>query len=231
MIQLHHLKNSRSQRVIWLLEELELPYEIIYHQRAGKTAPIASLLAVHPLGKAPVLCDGDITLAETGAILEYLNEVYGNQKLEPAKGTPERSQYLYWKQFAEGSLMPYLAMKLVFAAIVSGTPFIVRPLVKFIFSLVNAQYLNPNIQRELDFIEKTLHKNTWLAGEAFSIADVFMGFMLEAVAGRMAKATSHPNINQYVTRIRARPAYQRAVERGDWSAVEHAQYWAFLAKP
>ncbi len=229
MILLHHLKNSRSQRVIWLLEELELPYEIIQHERSGRAQPIASLVAVHPLGKAPVLCDGGVILAETGAILEYLNATYGKGLLELQLGTAEWVQHLYWKQFAEGSLMPYLAMKLVFEGIIRGSPFILRPIIKTLFKVVNTQYLNPNIQRELDFIEVTLGKNKWLAGDAFSLADVFMGFMLEAVAGRMAQVESYPYINKYVANLRLRPAYQRAAQRGNWSATEHAHYWSFLS--
>lgn len=126
--------------------------------------------------------------------------------------------------------MPYLAMKLVFEGIVNRSPWLLRFVVKRICKRVNSQYLNPNLLRELRFIEETLQTDAWFAGGQFTAADIFMGFMLEAVAGRMAPATTFPQINHYVARIRLRPAYQRAMERGNWSVAEHNKYWAFLAE-
>src|ERR1043165_9122797 len=145
MITVHHLNNSRSQRVLWLLEELGLDYEIVKYERDPKTllAP-ASLRKVHPLGKSPVITDGDATLAESGAIIEYLVDTHGKGKLVPAAGTPAYRDYRYFMHYAEGSLMPFLVMKLVFAKIKSDAPFLVRPIAKTIADTVGARFLDPN---------------------------------------------------------------------------------------
>lgn len=230
MLYIHHLENSRSQRVIWLLEELNLEYEIINHKRLpGTRVAPASLHSVHPLAKAPVLRDKDVVLAESGAIFAYLLERYGNGLLEPVKGGAERVQYIYWIHFAEGSFMPYLAMKIVFARISQAVPFFVRPLITAVFKAVGAKYLNPNIHQEISAIEEHLNVHRWFAGDSFTAADIMMGFMLEAVAGRMAQEATHPNINRFVRAMQARPAYQQALRRGNWSAAEHQAYWQFLA--
>lgn len=230
MLYVHHLENSRSQRVIWLLEELRLEYEIISHKReaGSKNAP-ESLKNIHPLAKAPVLCDKDMVIAETGAIFEYLLENYGNGNLEPRKGTAERVQYIYWKNFAEGSFMPYLAMKLVFARIVKEAPLFTRPIINLIFKAVGKKYLNPNIKLEINAIEEHLKKHEWFAGSEFTAADVMMGFMLEAIAGRMAHISSHPNIIRFVGGIHERAAYQQAIKRGNWSIANHKEYWECLS--
>lgn len=229
MLTVHHLENSRSQRVVWLLEELGLPYEIVVHQRPASRQEVSPTLArIHPLGKAPVLADGDVVVAETGAIVEYLMERHGGAALQPAPGTPERVQYTYWRHFSEGSFMPYLAMKLVFAGLVQQAPWPLRPVPWLISRAVGALYLNPNILAEMRFIESHLGQNTWFAGEAFSAADVLIGFPMEAVAGRMAPAAQFPNIAAFVRRIRARPAYVRAMQKGGWSDADHAAYWAVL---
>jgi glutathione S-transferase len=230
VLYIHHLQNSRSQRVIWLLEELGLEYEIIVHKRvAGSRLAPESLRRIHPLAKAPVICDKEVVLAETGAVFQYLLETYGNGSLEPQRGTEDRLRYIYWNHFAEGSFMPYLAMKLVFARIVREAPFFTRPILGPVFKLVGANYLNPNIHLEINTIENHLQSHEWFAGSEFSAADVMMGFMLEAIAGRMAPASSHPNINRFVTRIRSRTAYQRAINRGDWSSADHDKYWECLS--
>lgn len=227
----HHLENSRSQRVIWLLEELNLNYEIINHKREpGTRAAEQSLRAVHPLAKAPVLCDKDVVLAETAAIFAYLLEQYGNGKLEPSKDTAQRIQYIYWMHFAEGSLMPYLAMKLVFARMVERAPFFARPLIKFISRSVGVKYLNPNLRLEIDAIELHLSNFEWFAGSQFTAADILMGFMLEAIAGRMTDGASHPNIMRFINAMHARSAYQKAALLGKWSVSDHANYWKCLAE-
>lgn len=228
-LTVHHLDNSRSQRVLWLLEELGLDYEVVLHTRASdpRQAP-ASLARIHPLGKAPVLCDGDLVLAETGAIFEYLMERYAAGRLQPAPGTPERLDYLYWRHFAEASLMPYLAMKLLFGGMVKRAPLIARPLLIPVARVVGALYLNPNLRREIDFIEAHLGTHAWFAGADFSAADVLIAFHLEAITGRMAPAADYPRIAAFVTRVRERPAYRRAAERGGWSPAAHDRYWAFL---
>jgi glutathione S-transferase len=231
MLTIHHLQNSRSQRVLWLLEELNLEYEIIIHGRnsSSRTAD-ESLKKIQPLGKAPVLCDGNITLAETGAIFEYLLDNYSNGKLQPLHGSPERIFYTYWRHFSEGSLMPLLSMKLVFSGIVKGTPFFIRPLVKKIFNTVDARYLNPNLFTELDYIEQHLTQYTWFSGEEFTAADILIGFLLEAVSGRSADVQRYPAIAACVARIQHRPAYKSAIKKGNWSTVEFNDYWACLLK-
>ena len=165
MITVHHLNNSRSQRILWLLEELGLPYEIKRYQRDPKTmlAP-PELRAVHPLGKSPVISDGDLTIAESGAIVEYLADRYGGGKLAPAPGTPERLRYTYWMHFAEGSAMPPLLMKLIFDRIESGPmSFFAKPIARAIARKGKSGYVQPNIDRILDFMESELGKHLWFA--------------------------------------------------------------------
>jgi glutathione S-transferase len=216
MITVHHLNNSRSQRVLWLLEELELPYEIKHYQRDPKTmlAPEA-LRKVHPLGKSPVITDGDVTVAESGAIIEYLIERYGNGRLAPPIGSPERMRWRYWLHFAEGSAMPPLLLKLVFSTIErTKMPFFVKPIAKGISQKVQGMLVDPNLKRQLDFMEAELGKSTWFAGDEFSAADIQMSFPLEASAQRAGLDASRPKLMAFLKRIHARPAYRRALERG-----------------
>jgi len=216
MIVVHHLNNSRSQRVLWLLEELGLEYEIKRYERDAKTmlAP-ASLRAVHPLGKSPVVTDGSLTLAESGAIVEYLVERYGNGKFAPVPGTPERLRYTYWLHYAEGSAMPPLLLKLVFDRIANGpVPFFVKPVAKAISHRVLTTFVNPQIELHLAFMETELEKTRWFAGNEFSAADIQLSFPLEAAAARAGLNASRPKLMAYLDRIHARPAYQRALERG-----------------
>jgi len=216
MITVHHLNNSRSQRVLWLLEELAVPYEIKHYQRDTTTmlAP-DSLTQVHPLGKSPVITDGKVTVAESGAIVEYLINRYGNGRLVPAAGTPERLRYTYWLHFAEGSAMPPLLMKLVFDKVASSPmPFFVKPIARGISAKVLKTFVEPNLKRQLDFMEDELTKNAWFAGDAFSAADIQMSFPLEAAAQRAGLDASRPHLMAFLKRIHARPAYVRALERG-----------------
>jgi glutathione S-transferase len=216
MITVHHLNDSRSQRVLWLLEELDLPYEIAYYQRDKKTmlAPEA-LRQVHPLGKSPVITDGEATVAESGAIIEYLVERYGNGRLAPPAGSPERLRWRYWMHFAEGSAMPPLLMKLVFGRIkTTKMPFFVKPIARGISDTVLGTLVDPNLKRQLDFMEGELGKSTWFAGEEFSAADIQMSFPLEAASQRAGLDASRPKLMDYLKRIHARPAYKRALERG-----------------
>ena len=213
-ITVHHLDNSRSQRVLWLLEELGLPYEIAHYRRDPKTmlAP-ASLRKVHPLGKSPVITDGALTVAESGAIVEYL--VAREGRLAPATGTPERLRYTYWLHFAEGSAMPPLLLKLVCDRIASAPlPFFVRPIARGIAAKVEATAVEPNLKRQFDFMESELAARDWFAGDAFSAADIQMSFPLEAAAQRAGLDARWPRLKGFLARIHARPAYQRALERG-----------------
>ena len=216
MITVHHLNNSRSQRILWLLEELGLEYEVKRYQRDPKTmlAP-ASLREVHPLGKSPVITDGTLTLAESGAIVEYLVERYGNGRLIPAAGTPDRLRYIYWLHYAEGSAMPPLLLKLIFDQIEkSSMPFFVRPIAQSIVNRVKRSYIEPQITQHLDYLEAEIGKSTWFAGSEFTAADIQISFPLEAAAARAGLNASRPKLMNFLDRIHARPAYQRALERG-----------------
>lgn len=216
MIIVHHLNNSRSQRILWLLEELGLDYEIKRYQRDPKTmlAP-PELKAVHPLGKSPVIGDGATVVAESGAIVEYLVGRYGNGRLVPPEGSPERLRYTYFLHFAEGSAMPPLVMKLVFDRIEHGPmPFFARPIARAIARKVKDSFVLPNIRSQLDFLEAELGKSTWFAGDEFSAADIQMSFALEAAAARGGLGSQYPRMTAFLERIHARPTYQRALERG-----------------
>ena len=216
MITVHHLNNSRSQRILWLLEELGLPYEIKRYQRDAKTmlAP-PELRAVHPLGKSPIVSDGSLTLAESGAIVDYLADKYGEGKMIPAPGTPERLRYTYWLHFAEGSAMPPLLLKLVFDRIENAPmPFFIRPVARGIAQKAKNWIVLPNIERILDFMEAELGKSAWFAGPEFSAADVQMSFPLEAASVRGGLNESRPRLWTFLKTIHARPAYLRALEKG-----------------
>ena len=216
MIIVHHLNNSRSQRVLWLLEELGLEYEIKRYQRDPKTmlAP-ASLKAIHPLGKSPVITDGELTIAESGAIIEYLVETYGTGRFVPQLGTAEKRRYTYWLHYAEGSAMTPLLLKLVFKRIeTSPMPFFVKPVAKGIAKKVQSTFVDPQIALHLAYMEGELAKTTWFAGEEFSAADIQMSFPLEAAAARGGLNSSKPKLTAFLQVIHARPAYQRALTKG-----------------
>ena len=215
MITVHHLNNSRSQRVLWLLEELGLPYEIKHYQRDAKTslAP-PELRQVHPLGKSPVITDGALTVAESGAILEYLVDRHGQGRLKPT-GEQDLLDYRYFMHFAEGSAMPPLVMKLVFNKIKRAPmPFFVKPIAKGIADKVLSSFVQPNIDAQLKFLESELTARPWFAGAEMSAADVQMSFPLEAAAARGGAMDGYPKIKAFLERIHARPAYKKALERG-----------------
>jgi glutathione S-transferase len=223
MITVHHLNNSRSQRVLWLLEELNLEYEIKRYERDLKTmlAP-ASLRKVHPLGKSPVITDGTLTIAESGAIVEYLVAHYGNGKLAPLPDTSERLRYTYWLHYAEGSAMPPLLLDLIFGQIEkSPMPFFVKPITRSITSQVKNSFINPQIDLHLHYIETELKNNLWFTGSEFTAADIQMSFPLEAAAARTGLETTYPKITNFLQTIHARPAYQRALERGGTYELIH----------
>lgn len=216
MITVHHLDNSRSQRVLWLLEELGLPYEIKKYQRDPDTMlATASLREVHPLGKSPVITDDGRTIAESGAIIEYLLERYGQRRLVPPAGSAEHLRYTYWLHFAEGSAMPPLLLKLIFDEIPNKPmPFFARPIARGISRKVLDTFVMPNLRRQLDFMEAELDKSEWFAGPAFTAADIQMSFPVEAAAQRAGLDASRPKLMAFLERIHARPAYRRALERG-----------------
>lgn len=215
MITLHHLENSRSQRVLWLLEELGVEYEIVRYERDKETmlAP-PELVAVHALGKSPVITDGENTLAESGAIIEYLIERYADGKLRPPQGTPAHLTYRYWLHYAEGSLMPFLLLSLVMRRIADApVPFFVKPVAKGIAGKVRGGFVTPNLDRAFDFIESELGDSPWFCGDELSGADIQMSYPLEAAAARVG-FERHPKLAGFVARCQARPAYRAALERG-----------------
>jgi len=215
VIAVHHLNNSRSQRLLWLLEELGIPYEIKRYQRDAKTmlAP-PELRQVHPLGKSPVITDGEVTLAESGAIMEYVLERYGGGRLVPHPGTPEKLRYIYWMHFAEGSAMPPLVMKLVLGRMAKSSPLLVRPVARAIAGRVMDGFVQPNISRQLDYMEAELNRTTWFAGKEFTAADIQMSFPLEAAAARGGLDATRPRLMEFIHRIQAREAYRAALEKG-----------------
>jgi glutathione S-transferase len=216
MITVHHLNNSRSQRVLWLLEELGVEYEVKRYQRDPVTmlAP-ASLRAVHPLGKSPVISEGKVTVAESGAIMEYLVERHGGGRLIPPPGTPQRLRYTYWLHYAEGSAMPPLLLSLIFARLPRAPmPFFIRPIVRGIAAKMRTSFIDPQLELHRNYMEGELGKSMWFAGEEFTAADIQMSFPIEAAAARGGLDASLPKLMAYLQRIHARPAYQRALEKG-----------------
>ncbi len=214
MIIVHHLNNSRSQRVLWLLEELGVPYEVKRYERDAKTmlAP-ASLRAIHPLGKSPVITDDGRTIAETGAIVDYIINRYADGRLIPPPDTDERLRYTYWLHFAEGSAMPPLVMTLLFGEIPKRAPALIRPIARMIGKSVQSGYLNPMLDSHLDLMEAELARSAFFASDAFSAADVMMSFPVEAASARVG-LSGHPKLEAWLRQIHARPAYKAALEKG-----------------
>jgi len=214
MITVHHLNNSRSQRVLWLLEELGAIYEVRRYERDGKTmmAPRA-LKEIHPLGKSPVITENGKTIAETGAIIDYILETHGDGRFIPEPGTPERLRYTYWMHYAAGSAMTPLLLKLVFNGIAANAPGLMRGLVKAVMQAAEQRVADPQIALHVNYWDEELSKSRWFAGEEFSAADIMMSFPLEAAASR-AGARSRPMIASFLDRIHARPAYVTALKKG-----------------
>ena len=222
MITVHHLNNSRSQRILWMLEELNQEYEIIGYERDLKTfqGP-ESLRNIHPLGKSPVITDDSsgeqILIAESGAIVEYLLQNYGKNSslIIPETGSQQERDYLYWLHFSEGSLMPPLLLRLIFDRVKKArVPFFVKPITKAVADKVLIEYVNPNINRLLDFIEASLKGKNWFLGDQLSGADIQMSFPLETSLARGLVNEHYTCIQSYVERIHEQPAYQAALKKG-----------------
>jgi glutathione S-transferase len=214
MLTVHHLNNSRSQRVLWLLEELDVPYEIVRYQRQADMRAPKELLNIHPLGKSPVITDQGNTIAESGAIVEYIVGSYGGRRLIPAPDTPERLRYVYWLHYAEGSAMPLLLLKLLFNIMPKRAPALLRPVVRKVSSQALTTLVNPQLKQHMNFWESELTKSEWFAGAEFTAADIQMSFPLEAADARGGLEQGHPMAMAFLERIHARPAYQRALEKG-----------------
>lgn len=215
MITVHHLNDSRSQRVLWLLEEMGLPYEVKRYQRDAKTnlAPPA-LKAIHPLGKSPVLDDGEARIAETGAIIEYLLDTNPGSGLRPAAGSAQGRQFTYWLHYAEGSAMTPLLLKLIFTVLPKRVPFLARGVAKGISKAMDANMIDPQIAAHTGMWEAELTKSEWFAGDTFSAADIMMSFPVEAAGSRVPYGPDKPKLRAFLQKIHARPAYKRALERG-----------------
>ena len=216
MLTVHHLENSRSQRILWLLEELGVDYEIKRYGRDKHTrfAP-PELKAIHPLGKAPVVTDGRMTVAESGAIIEYIVDNYGKGRLRPEEGTTERLAYTYWLHYAEGTFMPLMIISLILGRIETAPlPFFARPIAKRIVQKVRESYLDHNVRNNLDFMEATLRKSNWFCGNQLTAADIQMSFPLEAAEVRTNLGSDYPKLVGFLARMRARPAYKAALDKG-----------------
>ena len=229
MITVHHLNNSRSQRVLWLLEELALPYQIVRYERDPNTllAP-PSLRAVHPLGKSPVVVDGEHVLAESGAIIDYLTERYDTERvLSPTPrpvDSPERLRFRYWMHYAEGSAMPPMLLTLVFARLRQAPmPFFARPIAHRIVDKAMSRFIGPQVKLHLDWMEQQVGNNGWFAGERFTAADIQMSFPVQAAAARGGGLDAYPNLRGFLARIQSRPAYQAALSQGGPFALAGAE--------
>lgn len=224
MITVHHLDNSRSQRVLWLLEELGVPYEITLYERDPVTmlAP-KELRDIHPLGKAPVVTDDGsgetIVLAESGAVLEHLAETYGDGRLMPERGTRAHRDCRYWLHYGEGSAMPPLLLKLVFTKVATDAPWIVRPIAKAISKQVHKAFITPQLKLHMGFWEKTLGARAYFAGEAFTVADVQMVFPVEAALARGGRRDDYPKVAAWLDRVQSRPTWAKAIARGGPYAI------------
>lgn len=216
MITVHHLENSRSQRILWLLEELDVPYEVKRYERNPETSLAPDeLTAIHPLGKSPIITDGDKVVAESGAIIEYLVGEYGDGRLVPADGTDEKLAYTYFMHYAEGSFMPLMILSLIMARIEDApVPFFLKPVTRGIASKVRDGYLTESVRRNIQFLESTLSESTWFAGDAFTAADVQMSFAVEAASVRHDLGNDFPRMAEFLGRVQARPAYKAALEKG-----------------
>lgn len=216
MITLHYLVDSRAQRILWMLEELGLEYELAVYQRDPKTqlAP-ESLKEVHPLGKSPVLSDGDKVIAESGAIVEYLAQRYGSEAWQVGADDPSYLDYIHWLHFAEGSLMPTFVMKRVHSVVLNQPmPFFVKPIARKIMQRLDDSFVAPNITNNLRYVEGHLSNHDWFAGNRLTAADIQMSFPLEASRSRRPEGLQLPAIDTWVDKIHQRPAYQRALKRG-----------------
>ncbi|MDH3336300.1 MAG: glutathione S-transferase [Gammaproteobacteria bacterium] len=216
MLTVHHLENSRSQRILWLLEELGADYEIKRYGR-DKVTSLAppELRAIHPLGKSPVITDGDATIAESGAIIEYLLAKFDTGTLLPSHETPEHRAYIYWLHYAEGTFAPLMLLSVILARIESAPmPFFLKPVAKGIAGKVRDNFLDANVKRNLDFMESELQHSTWFCGDHLTGADIQMSFAVEAAEVRTDLEDNYPRLAAFLERVRARPAYKRALDKG-----------------
>jgi len=214
MITVHHLENSQSIRILWLLEELGVDYALQHYARTGpQTLAPDSYRQLHPVGTSPTISDGLLVLAETGAIVDYILDMHPDSPLRPQPGTPQRTRYLYWLHAGQASFMPLLLEALIFKRMVSKAPVLIRPIIGAVVKRVHDAYLWPRYHRQLDFMEQELSRSCWLSGEQLTAADIVMGYCLEVAEVRTGIGEQYPHVQAFLQRMRARPAYQRALEK------------------
>ena len=215
MIKVHNLENSQSIRIIWLLEELGVDYEIVQYKRRdqGKGLAPSDYKKLHPAGTSPTISHGDTYLAETNAIVDYILDLHPDDQLRPKPESPDRTQYLYWFHATQGSLMPLLLDSLIFKRMESNAPFFIRPVIGFVVNRVKDVFLQPRLTRIFKYINSELEIHPWLAGENFTAADIVMGYCLEVAEVRSGMLDDYPNILNYLRRMRERAGYQRAIEK------------------
>ncbi|WET40365.1 glutathione S-transferase family protein [Citrobacter enshiensis] len=214
MLTVHHLNQSRSQRVLWALEELSLPYQIIRYQREKTMLAPPALKKIHPLGKSPVIEDNGAILAESGAILEYLQETYDSAGHFKPVDSEQKRQYRFWLHYAEGSLMPLLLLKLVFVSLGKHpVPFGLRTLGGVLGQGVQKAWLNPQLETHARYIDAHLARRPWFAGDHISMADIQMSFPLFALLARSG-IDDLTHISAWKKRVETRPAWQRAIHQG-----------------
>ena len=207
MITLHHLEQSRSLRILWALEELGVEYQVKHYKRLPTFAAPPELKNIHPLGKAPILTDGDLTIAESAVILEYLQTTYDKDNKFKPQNPPDLMQYNYWMHYAEGSLMPLLVFNLVLSNVPKYLPLIIRPIGKKITEGVKGGFINPRLADHIPFLENYLAQHDYFAGD-FSFADIQMSFPIVALQERVAG--QYPQLKAFAERIQQRPAFQKA---------------------
>ncbi len=214
MITVHHLENSQSIRILWLLEELGMDYNIKHYERNKRTS-LASpeFKKLHPVGTSPIITDGELVLPETNAIIQYILDRVGDHGLVPEVGSPERISYLYWLHAAQGSIVPLMYMQLVIGRLAVRVPFFLKPMMRKVVAKTNQSFLNPKLNNFLSLIEQHLSQHTWFAGETFTVADIVMGYCMEVAVVRSGMDSRYPNAQRFLTQMRERPAYKMALEK------------------
>ncbi|WP_299974676.1 glutathione S-transferase [uncultured Pseudoteredinibacter sp.] len=214
MITVHHLENSQSIRILWLLEELGVDYHLEHYKRVGpQTLAPDEYRKLHTIGTSPTISDGDVVLPETGAIMDYILDKHPCGKLRPETDSPQRTRYLYWMHASQASFMPLLLEALIFKRMESKAPFIIRPIISLVVNKVRENYLWQRYNRHMDFMEAELSRSTWLSGEELTAADIVMGYCLQVAEVRTGIDEKYSHIHGFLKRMRERPAYKRAMEK------------------
>jgi len=221
MLVVHHLENSQSIRILWLLEELGANYRVQHYKRQQQTSLAPSeFKKLHLIGTSPTITDNELVLPETNAIMDYIMDKFGDQGLRPDIRHPQRNQYLFWLHFAQGSIMPMLTSKLMFNRFTTKVPFVIKPIMKAVIGKANQVFLQPRLDNILILMEQTLKQNTWFSGEQFTAADIVMGYCLQVAEVRAGMDQRYPNCFRFLQQMQNRPAYQRALNKnGDFKPL------------